>query len=559
MPELFPQQLKANFTPDQQDYYLQLENELDEIKGGRTEEEIITVQDFKTLQRVIDKKQEMLNFVLTKKTREMVRQEKPYSFNETGEQRISLESYDSVTSPINVNGQMVFVGRKNDRYYVVGYQGEIIGEKNGYGRVGYLNEINNNLYFHAEINGRWFLLENGTKIIGDQQGYDKIEISKKILGRVIFEVYQEKKNMTLIDNTGKVYGEPNSYRQVEYHDFGDKMIMVASKNNRGVIISQEGEIISPKIGFDHDPFLSSFKTHNVNGQLLFRIERNGLRYLLNEQGQIVMSLTEYASNGDPLICDGKLLVPCMKRKKDHVKWHIVDQQGQKIGDKKGYDELRGYSQGDKILFFARIKNNYYVLNAQGEIVHKTFEPITNIHILGDKYFVQVLGNHGDSWMRDKNGKLIGRELGNYFDAVISPQKIGNEIYFIALRNERLFVVNEKMEIIGDSDGFEKIFSIDDVDGKLFYRAIKNYRYFLVDENGELIGDHAGYEKIEKPKQVGDQVVFVVKKNNVLIVVNEFGVPISDEYMRIFEIIEKNGEAYVMAKSFNSEYVMQKLK
>lgn len=360
--------------------------------------------------------------------------------------------------------------------------------------------------------------------------------------------------MILVDNIGKVYGDSAGYRNVKYYDFGEKMVLVAEKNNRKVIIDQNGEIIGEKSGYE-----DVSEVDCVNGQILFKIVRNGLSYLLNEQGQIVISLTEYRSNETPLIFNEKLLVPCMKRKGDNVKWYIVDQQGQKIGDQKGYDELRGYQQGDHVLFSARKNNHNYVINAQGEVVYDLLDYITDIHIIGDKFFIQIIGNHGDSWMRDKNGKLIGRELGNYFDAVISPQKIGNEIYFIALRNERLFVVNEKMEIIGDSDGFEKIFSIDDVDGKLFYRAIKNYRYFLVDENGELIGDHAGYEKIEKPKKVGDQVVFVAKKNNVLIVVNEFGVQISDEYAQIFEIDEKNGEAYVMAKSFNNEYVVQKLK
>ncbi len=75
MPELFSQKLKANFTPEQQDYYLQLENELKELLGGQTQEEVLASGDPAIIQQILKIKQEMLNFVLTKKTREMTRQE----------------------------------------------------------------------------------------------------------------------------------------------------------------------------------------------------------------------------------------------------------------------------------------------------------------------------------------------------------------------------------------------------------------------------------------------------------------------------------------------------
>ncbi len=75
MPELFSQKLKANFTPEQQDYYLQLENELKELLGGQTQEEVLAGGDPEIIQKILEIKQEMLNFVLTKKTREMVKQE----------------------------------------------------------------------------------------------------------------------------------------------------------------------------------------------------------------------------------------------------------------------------------------------------------------------------------------------------------------------------------------------------------------------------------------------------------------------------------------------------
>ncbi len=75
MLELFSQKLKANFTPEQQDYYLQLENELKELLGGQTQEEVLASGDPEIIQQILKIKQEMLNFVLTKKTREMVRQE----------------------------------------------------------------------------------------------------------------------------------------------------------------------------------------------------------------------------------------------------------------------------------------------------------------------------------------------------------------------------------------------------------------------------------------------------------------------------------------------------
>ncbi len=75
MPELFSQKLRANFTPEQQDYYLQLENEIKELLNGQTQEEVLAGGDPEIIQKILKIKQEMLNFVLTKKTREMVRQE----------------------------------------------------------------------------------------------------------------------------------------------------------------------------------------------------------------------------------------------------------------------------------------------------------------------------------------------------------------------------------------------------------------------------------------------------------------------------------------------------
>ncbi len=75
MPELFPQKLKANFPPEQQDYYLRLANELKELLNGQTQEEVLASGDPKIIQKILKIKQEMLNFVLTKKTREMVKQE----------------------------------------------------------------------------------------------------------------------------------------------------------------------------------------------------------------------------------------------------------------------------------------------------------------------------------------------------------------------------------------------------------------------------------------------------------------------------------------------------
>ncbi len=73
--ETLSQKLKANFTPEQQDYYLQLENELKELLGGQTQEEVLASGDPEIIQQILKIKQEMLNFVLTKKTREMVKQE----------------------------------------------------------------------------------------------------------------------------------------------------------------------------------------------------------------------------------------------------------------------------------------------------------------------------------------------------------------------------------------------------------------------------------------------------------------------------------------------------
>ncbi len=75
MPELFSQKLRANFTPEHQDYYLQLVNELKELLNGQTQEEVLAGGDPAIIQKILEIKQEMLNFVLTKKTREMVKQE----------------------------------------------------------------------------------------------------------------------------------------------------------------------------------------------------------------------------------------------------------------------------------------------------------------------------------------------------------------------------------------------------------------------------------------------------------------------------------------------------
>ncbi len=87
MPELFSQKLRANFTPEQQDYCLQLVNELKELLNGQTQEEVLAGGDPAIIQKILEIKQEMLNFVLTKKTREMVRQEEAVNSEITRRQK----------------------------------------------------------------------------------------------------------------------------------------------------------------------------------------------------------------------------------------------------------------------------------------------------------------------------------------------------------------------------------------------------------------------------------------------------------------------------------------
>ncbi len=93
MPELFSQKLRANFTPEQQDYYLLLVNELKELLNGQTQEEVLASGDPEIIQQILKIKQEMLNFVLTKKTREMTRQEEKAKL-EQEKRSISLDEIE---------------------------------------------------------------------------------------------------------------------------------------------------------------------------------------------------------------------------------------------------------------------------------------------------------------------------------------------------------------------------------------------------------------------------------------------------------------------------------